>query len=210
MLLCVIHFTAANAREKKKQHNKPKQKKPKHNTSIENNSLLLGLCTHISFVWLFFCLSHYPGGTIRSLQGRNLSTMALCIMVSKHPSHMSVYGVRAWFISFQVSKAAPISEAGSQGQPWRGQRGGAGGSGWETERGPFSSPSLGDQAGADTISVHVRTGITVKKQRWNGGSTCIRHKTLIDSVGARILFPIWIFSVRQFKDAFYEERNLAI
>lgn len=58
MLLCMIHFTAANAREKKNTHN----------TSIENNSLLLGLCTYISFVCLFFCLSHYPGGIIRSLQ----------------------------------------------------------------------------------------------------------------------------------------------
>lgn len=40
----------------------------KKKNSIENNSLLLGLCTYISFVWLFFCLSHYPGGIIRSLQ----------------------------------------------------------------------------------------------------------------------------------------------
>lgn len=39
-----------------------------HNTSIENNILLLGLCTHISFVWLFFCLSYSPGGIFRSLQ----------------------------------------------------------------------------------------------------------------------------------------------
>lgn len=54
----------------------------------------------------------------------------------------------------------------------------------------------------EELSLSSQAGEAVKKQRWNLGSTPIRCKTLIDCSGAGILFLIWIFSVRQFKDAF--------
>lgn len=115
--------------------------------------------------------------------------MVLYIMVSKHQSHVSVYGVRALFTYFQVSEAAPISRPGSQAQPWRGQRRSAVGSSSEEECGPLDSSSLGDEADADTISVYLHTGITVK----SGDEILVPLASgikLIDSVGARILFLI--------------------
>lgn len=93
----MIHFTAANARERKK-------KKNTHNTSIENNGLLLGLCTYISFVcFLFFCLSHYPGGIIRSLQ---VGTHQLWHYRSWFPSISHSCQSRAQFI-FRSPKLCP-------------------------------------------------------------------------------------------------------
>lgn len=137
-----------------------KKKKPQHNTSIENNSLLLGLCTYISFVCLFFCLSRYPGGIIRSLHAETHQLWHYILWFLSISHTCQCTGFVPYY--FQVSKAAPISKPGSQAQPWRGQRGRAVGSGSEAEHGPFDSSSLGEKADADTISMYLHTGISVK------------------------------------------------
>lgn len=103
----MIHFTAANAREKKSQHN----------TSIENNSLLLGLCTYISFVWLFFCLSHYPGGIIRSLQAEThqLRYYILWFLSISHKCRCT--GFVPYLLIFRFPKLHPSAGQGAELSP---------------------------------------------------------------------------------------------
>ena len=192
MLLCMIHFTAANAREKKT-----------YTTSIENNSLLLGLCTYISFVWLFFCLSRYPGGIIRSLQAESYQLWHYILRFLSISHTCQGMGFVSLLI-FRLLKLLPSASPGARRSLCGGRGGEWGAPAWRQSVAPsIQPPSVTTRRWHDQHVLTHRSNC--KNRRWNLGSTCIRHKTLIDSVGARILFLIWIFSVRQFKDAFMRE-----
>lgn len=81
--------------------------------------------------------------------------MALYITVSKHHSHMSVREVPALFVSrflkLHPSASTALAPSGAAGLHLR------------DVHGPFDSSSLGAEADADTISMYLHKGITVKK-----------------------------------------------
>lgn len=175
ILLCVIHFTAANAREKKKKTK---------NSSIENNSLLLGLCTSISFVWLFFCLSHYPGGIIRSLQAETHQLwhyLLRSVSIAHRCQHAGL--LLCLFPGFRNSTHWC---KGAEQQAW----------GWTW---PLDSPSLSAEPDAGTISTYLRVGLSGDEILVPLASGI---KLSLTPLGPGFLFLIWISSVRQFKDAF--------
>lgn len=138
-----------------------KKKRKKKKYSIENNSLLLGLCTYISFVWLFFCLSHYPGGIIRSLQAEThqLWHYILRFLSITHTCQCERF-LLCLFPGFWSCTHQPARELSTALAP-----SGAAGLHLGDVHGPFDSSSLSAEADADTISMYLHIGITVKKKK---------------------------------------------